>query len=210
VVGTDHPSLPGPEAEDTVGSRAGEQHPSFPPAAQLPGPVVGESTGGAHRADPAQRSDRRLAIVLACLAAIVLVGGGLEIGSRLGNDSGATAQQQSAAGLPPGPPPGDPPGPPGESPATRPDVTVNQPRGDAQTTFVVSGRGWRPDTRITLTLDGRPVAPKGPATDRQGAFNYTLNQGQEMFPTGLKVGEHTVTASGPGGQRVEKTFRVVP
>ena len=44
--GTDHPSLPGREPEDTVGSRAGEQHPSFPPAAQLPGPQVGESTGG--------------------------------------------------------------------------------------------------------------------------------------------------------------------
>ncbi|HEY7104227.1 MAG TPA: serine/threonine-protein kinase [Mycobacteriales bacterium] len=210
VDGADHRSLPGREPEDTVGSRVGEQHPSFPPATRLPGPPVGEHTGGAHRAEPERRVNRRLAIVLACLAAIVLVGGGLEIGSRLGNDGGAAAQQQTDPGLPPGPPPAGPPPPPGESPSTRPDVNVNQPRGDAQTTFVVFGRGWRPGTAISLTLDGHPVVPKAPIADRQGAFNYTLNQGQEMFPAGLQLGQHKVIASGAGGQRDEASFSVVP
>jgi hypothetical protein len=146
--------------------------------------------------------------VLACLAALVLVGGGLEIGSRLGNDgSGAAVQQQDR---PPGAPPGDPPPPAGPGTSTRPNLEVNQPRGDAQTTFVVSGRGWRPRTAVTLTLDGRPVVPTGPVTDRQGAFNYTLNQGHEMFPTGLPVGPHTVIASGASGQRDDASFSVVP
>jgi hypothetical protein len=209
VEGTDHPSLPGREPEDTVGSRAGEQHPSFPPAAQLPAAPTGD--GGAHRAEPARRSDHRLAIILACLAAIVLVGGGLEIGSRLGNnDGGGTAtQQQVDPGRPPSGRPGDgPPRPPGGGAATKPDITVNQPFGDAQTTFVVSGRGWQPGTPVTLTLDGHPVVPKAPATDKQGAFNYTLNQGQEMFPTGLRPGRHTVQATGAGGQKAVIDFEV--
>ena len=209
VAGSDHPSLPGREPEDTVGSRAGEQHPSFPPAAQLPGPQGGEHTGGAHRAEPARRVTHRLAIVLACLAAIVLVGGGLEIGSRLGTDSGGTAQQQVDPGRPPGGAPGGaPPAPPPGDPATKPNVSVNQPFGDSRTTFVVSGRGWGSGTTVTLTLDGHPVVPKAPATDKQGAFNYTLNQGQEMFPTGLPAGRHTVQATGTGGQKAVTSFDV--
>jgi serine/threonine protein kinase len=212
VAGADHPSLPGSEPEDTVGSRAG-QHPSFPPSAQLPGPPADPGTGdggGAHRAGPAQRSNRRLAVVLACLAAIVLVGAGLEIGSLLGgNNGGGAAQQQTDPGRPPGGPPGQgPPRPPDGGRATTPDITVNQPFGDARTTFVVSGRGWRPSTTVTLTLDGHPVVPKGPATDRQGAFNYTLNQGQEMFPAGLPAGQHTVRATGSGGQKAVVSFAV--
>jgi len=210
VDAADHPSLPGREPEDTVGSRAGEQHPSFPPATQLPGPQVGEGTGGgAHRADPPRRVDRRLAIVLGCLAAVVLVGGGLEIGSRLGNDgSGTAAQQQVDPGLPPGGPGQRPPPPPAGDPAAKPEVSVNQPFGDSRTTFVVSGRGWRPSTTVTLTLDGKPVVPKAPVTDKQGAFNYTLNQGQEMFPSGLPAGPHSVQATGNGGQKAVDTFKV--
>jgi hypothetical protein len=151
----------------------------------------------------------RLAIVLACLAAIVLVGGGLEIGSRLGNDSGGTAQQQVDPGRPPGGAPGGaPPAPPPGDPATKPNVSVNQPFGDSRTTFVASGRGWGSGTTVTLTLDGHPVVPKAPATDKQGAFNYTLNQGQEMFPTGLPAGRHTVQATGTGGQKAVSSFDV--
>jgi hypothetical protein len=221
-VAGEHPSLPG--QEETLGSRAGQQHPSFPPATQLPGPVA---SGGAHRADPAQgadpadgtdpgqrtdparRADRRLAIVLACLAAVLLVGGGLEIGSRLANnDNGAAAQQQAGLGPPRGGPGQAPPRPPPGDTAAKPDITVNQPFGDARTTFVVSGRGWQPDTTVTLTLDGHPVVPKAPATDKQGAFNYTLNQGQEMYPAGLPAGRHTVQATGNGGQKAVIDFDV--
>ncbi len=235
-VAAEHPSLPGREPDDTLGSRVGQQHPSFPPAAQLPVPPASEAaSGGAHRAepsadpapevdgeqaaepateaDPARRADRRLAILLLCLAAIILVGGGLEIGSRLGhNDSGSAAQQQLDPNRPPpGPPPdGDPPRPPGDQAATRPSIDVNQPRGDARTTFVVSLRGWQPGTRVTLSLDGRPLAAKGLVTDRKGAFNYTLNQDQQLFPSGLSLGHHTVTATGDGGQHAEDGFEVVP
>jgi hypothetical protein len=147
-------------------------------------------------------------IVLACLAAILLVGGGLEIGSRFGNDGGTT-QQQVDPGRPPGGPPGQgPPRPPGGGVAAQPGVGVNQSFGDARTTFVVSGRGWQPDSTVTLTLDGRPVAPSGLPTDREGAFNYTLNQGRAMFPTGLPTGRHTVTAKAGDGKSAQATFEV--
>ena len=206
VAGTDHPSLPGREPEDTVGSRAGEQHPSFPPAAQLPGPQGGEQTGGAHRADPARRVTHRLAIVLACLAAIVLAGGGLEIGSRLGNDGGTAAPQQAEVG-PQGPRPGqEPPPPPGDEPATgRPEFKASQPFGDPDTSFVVYGRGWRPRTEVILRLDGG--TPVRLVTDRKGAFNWTVNQGGELFADGLPVGEHVVEATG-GGQDLRASFSV--
>jgi serine/threonine protein kinase len=228
------PSLPGREPEDTVGSRAGAQHPSFPPAAELPRPepaangagangagangakmtgaeaTGAEATGGgAHRADPGRRADRRLAIVLACLAAIVLVGGGLEIGTRMGNDSGGSAsQQQLDPTRPPGPPPGQPPPlPPGQVPGGSPELLVNQPIGDRSTTFVVSGRGWRRDVTVTIRLDGRTRSGPAVVTDREGAFNYTLNQAREFFPDGLPTGQHVVEASG-GGQRLQKSFTV--
>ena len=70
------------------------------------------------------------------------------------------------------------------------------------------GKGWGSGTTVTLTLDGHPVVPKAPATDKQGAFNYTLNQGQEMFPTGLPAGRHTVQATGTGGQKAVTSFDV--
>jgi hypothetical protein len=210
VDGADHPSLLGRAPEETVGSRVGEQHPSFPPAAQLPVVPSGEHIGGAHRAGPARPVNRRLAIMLACLAAIVLVGGGLEIGSRLGNDGGGAAtQQQIDPARPPGGAPGEgPPRPPDGGPAAKPGITVNQPFGDARTTFVVSGRGWQPESAITLTLDGKPVVPKAPDSDKQGAFNYTLNQGLEMYPAGLPPGRHTVQATGAGGQKATVDFKV--
>jgi hypothetical protein len=218
--GSGHPSLsPGPDpalAEDTVGSRAGGRHPSFPPASELPGPApaatgAGEDREtGAHRADPGRRADRRLAIVLACLAAVVLAGGGLEIGTRLGDSGGGAAQQQADPGRPPDGPAGagqPPPLPPGQGHGDHPEVSVNQPFGDSRTTFVVSGRGWRPETAVAVTLDGRPLVPAGLTTDREGAFNYTLNQGGQMFPTGFPAGRHTVIATA-AGKRDEATFEV--
>ena len=223
-VAAEHSSLPG--QEETLGSRAGQQHPSFPPATQLPATPAtpaSDGTGGrvaqppadapdpAQEHDPARKADHRLAIVLACLAAIILVGGGLEIGSRLGhnNNNNGAAQQQGNLGPPPGGPPGQgPPGPPGGGAAAKADITVNQPFGDARTTFVFSGRGWQPDATVSLTLDGHPVVPKAPATDKQGAFNYTLNQGEQMYPAGLPAGHHTVTATGEGGQRDDVSFDV--
>ena len=209
VAGSDHPSLPGREPEDTVGSRAGEQHPSFPPAAQLPGPRVGEGTGGggAHRADPARRADHRLAIVLACLAAIVLVGGGLAVGTQIG---GTTTVQ--VAGPPAGPPPGREPPPPvsgqNDSPVGPAELQPNQPFGDSDTLFVLHGRGWRPGTVVTIRLDGRATAPDRPVADRQGTFNYVVNQRHEFFPGGLPSGTHSAQATGAGGQQAVANFRV--
>jgi serine/threonine protein kinase len=199
------------EPEDTVGSRAGEQHPSFPPATALPRPpAIGAEDGtGAHRADPGRRADRRLAVVLACLAAIVLIGGGLEIGTRLGNsEPDSSTVQQSDPDRPPGPPPGQaPPVPPGRVPGGTPELRANQPFGDASTTFVVSGRGWRPNVTVAIRLDGR-LRPGPPLlTDGEGAFNYTVNQAHEFFPNGLPPGQHVVEASG-GGQRLRTSLSV--
>ena len=140
------------------------------------------------------------------LAAIVLAGGGLEIGSRLGNDGGTAAPQQAEVG-PPGPRQGqEPPRPPGDEPATGPpEFKASQPFGDPDTSFVVYGRRWRPRTEVTLRLDGG--TPVRLVTDRKGAFNWTVNQGGELFADGLPVGEHVVEATG-GGQDLKASFSV--
>jgi hypothetical protein len=205
VEGAEHPSLPEREQEDTVGSRAGAQHPSFPPAAQLPVPPIEEhARGGGVR-----RLDRRLVIVLACLAAILLVGGGLEIGTRIGDNGGnagsSTTQQQPDSDRPPGPPPGPPPFPPGAGTGAKLELKMNQPFGDPDTTFVVSGRSWQPGSEITLRLDGG--APQRLRTDRTGSFNWTVNQGGRVFSHGVPPGKHVVEVNG-GGRRMETSFTV--
>jgi hypothetical protein len=87
---------------------------------------------------------------------------------------------------------------------------VNQPFGDPNTSFAVYGRGWDPRSKVTLVLDGRRAQAASLVTDKQGSFNYVLNQGQELFPAGLPVGQHTVTATGDGGRRAEISFSVGP
>jgi serine/threonine protein kinase len=232
-----HPSLPaGADVDGTVGSGLG-QHPSLPPGlprsqpepTPIPDPLTPSQDSepdrrpsGAHRAvlpahrslvpDPGRRADRRLAVVLACLAAIVLIGGGLEIGTRItGSGDGGTTQTQSS-GPPPGPPPGREPPPPvsgqGESRDGPPALAPNQPFGDSDTTFVMHGRGWRPGTVVTIRLDGGTAAPDRPVVDRQGTFNYVVNQRHELFPAGLPAGDHVLEATGVGGQRAEARFSV--
>jgi hypothetical protein len=71
----------------------------------------------------------------------------------------------------------------------------------------VSGRGWRRGVTVTIRLDGRTRSGPPVVTDREGAFNYTLNQAREFFPDGLPPGRHVVEASG-GGQRKETSFDV--
>ncbi len=219
-----HPSLPpgrGPspvveaEPDDTVGSRAGGRHPSFPRAAELARPRPA-ATGaekdpgtGAHRADPGRRADRRLAVVLACLAAVLLAGGGLEIGTRIGSaaDAGSSTAQQGDAGPPPDPGPGqDPPPPPGgDGGGGPPLLRTSQQFGDPDTTFVVYGRDWPPGTEVTVRLDGG--TPVRLAIDRKGAFNWVVNQGKAAFPNGLPLGEHAVEATG-GGTDLRTSFSV--
>jgi hypothetical protein len=181
-------------------------------------PGAGPPHGGAHRAlvaDPGRHADRRLAIVLACLAALVLIGAGIEVGTRIagGGDGGTAANTAAQVGGPPaGPRPGEEPPPPvsgqTDSPAGPPALAPNQPFGDPDTTFVVHGRGWRPGTDVTIRLDGRGTAPDHPVADKRGTFNYVVNQRHEFFSGGLPPGNHVVRATGAGGQQAEARFSV--
>jgi Protein kinase domain len=98
----------------------------------------------------------------------------------------------------PGRGPGGPPIPQGPPPGTKteaPEVAMNQPHGDADTSFTVHGAGWHPGTPLTIKLDGR-TSPYRPVPDITGSFNYTVNQAHEFFPAGLPTGSHEITVTG--------------
>jgi serine/threonine protein kinase len=210
-VGQPGAGLPG-EGKPAAGGRSAGERPDQDD--------VAHRASGAHRAllpDPGRRADRRLTVVLACLVALVLAGGGLEIGTRLGGSgsgSAATVGQPTVqpTGPPPGPRPGDDPPPPvsgqHDVPQGPPALAPNQPFGDSTTSFVVHGRGWRPGTVVTVRLDGGRAGPDRPVVDRKGTFNYVVNQRHEFFPGGVPAGDHVLEATGAGGQRAEAQFRV--
>jgi serine/threonine protein kinase len=214
------------DAEGTFGSRPSlpalpplSAPPSAPPLSPAPFPPApvppSELSLPPGTQPPSGRGrDRRLLVVLAALAAIVLIGGGILLGTVL--DGGAPpAQQQSQppAQQQPGPPRGPPPGPPpGDNPqGGPPTLQVNQPEGDSSSTPVVSGRGWRPGTSITIRLQGGRTSPDHPVVDRAGSFNYALNQTHEFFGAGLPAGRTIVFAvTGSDGARQQVSFRVNP
>jgi Protein kinase domain len=93
---------------------------------------------------------------------------------------------------------GGPPVPQGPPPGTKtdaPELTMNQPGGDTNTTFTVHGAGWHPGTPLTLALNGH-ASPYRPIPDVTGSFNYTLNQAHEFFPAGLPGGTLEITVTG--------------
>jgi len=178
-----------------------------------PFPAGGDAPAARHR------PDRRLVLLLLLpLLAVALAGGGVVLGARVARTPATSAQEQ-------GPPadrrpgeeepggPGNGPREPGSGLDGRPGgparLEVNQPYGDRDTTFVVSGRGWEPHTEVTIVLAGGPTLPNRPRADRAGAFHYVIGQDRELFPRGLPLGEHVVAATA-GGRRIEVRFRVDP
>ena len=118
------------------------------------------------------------------------------------------------------PPPGQspPPGqgsPPGEAaPVIDPTpgvpyIALSQPTGDSNTGFVVHGGYWPPGHPVTIELLGHGAAPVPPIADRQGTFNYVINQDHEFFTDGLPAGIYTVRAVAAGGRSASARFEVI-
>ena len=177
--------------------------PALTPPSVPPGPpAAADAPAAAPEADPGRHrwgtdrgsdrgtergTDRRILVALLALAAVVLAGGGIALGTVLGNGGTGTAAQQT--GQPPGPPPDGPPPPP-RDPAdigsgAGPKLVVNQPHGDKLTHPTLQGTGWAPGTSVTVRVAGGPTSPVHPSVDRSGSFNYTVNQTGELYPGGL-------------------------
>ena len=168
----------------------------------------GEATRRARRrrkpnAEPSPRPPSRALLPLwaRVVAALVLLGAGIGIGITV---HGSRAQ---AAG---GNPPGLPPALCTTITSSGPAICVSQPVGDGDTVFVIHGTGFPPFAPVTVKLDGVGVSPDHTLTDRQGTFNYAVDQGHHFFHGQIPPGSYQVEAAASGGPSESASFRVNP
>jgi serine/threonine protein kinase len=110
-----------------------------------------------------------------------------------------------------------PPGglPPGQAPRVIdpkpgvPYIALSQPTGDSYTGFVVHGGNWPRDAPVTIELVGCGNSAVPPIADRQGTFNYVINQDDEFFRDGLPAGLYTVRAVDAAGRSASARFEVI-
>src|ERR1700722_7803181 len=89
--------------------------------------------------------------------------------------------------------------------AGAPKICVSQPFGDGYTDFVIHGVGFAPMEPVTVAVDG-VASPDHPTTDREGTFNYVVNQGQYSKP--LKPALYNVVVTARGGVIADASFQV--
>jgi serine/threonine protein kinase len=106
--------------------------------------------------------------------------------------------------------PGQPPASPPNGVSRKPKLVVGQPQGDGHTVFVLHGSGFIPFTQIRIELVGAGTSPDRPVVDREGTFNYAIDQGHLFFHGLIPVGDYKVVALGARGRRASATFQVVP
>lgn len=134
---------------------------------------------------------RRLLVLLVLTTAVVAVA------------APASAQQSSPCppGQPSGRPPGQPPDQPGQ-PTGRPpqyppgECNLRLSRGSAARgeSVTATGGGYRPASRVEVTLNSEPMPLGSATTDAAGAFELRFT-----VPASATLGRHTVTASGVDG-----------
>jgi len=92
-----------------------------------------------------------------------------------------------------------------------PVIGVSQPTGDGTTIFIVRGESWPPGQLLTITLVGGlglETSPIHPIVDRDGSFNYAINQDHEFFRGALPAGTYTVRVTDGAGVSARARFRV--
>jgi serine/threonine protein kinase len=150
---------------------------------------------------PATRSRRVAVAAVAAAAAGILIGAGWAVGTSVA-DSGrpqlGPILQAPPGGLPP----------PGTTSHGAPNVALNQPNGDPDTTFVIHGSNWPPGHPITVTLVGVRTSPIHPIADRAGTFNYAINQDHEFVRGRLPPGVYTVRVTDSAGASAKASFEV--
>jgi hypothetical protein len=163
--------------------------------------------GGPERTGP--RWGRPLTIAALACAGAVLVAAGVFLGASL-SDTGGQKQNSTVSGNFPVPPPGPPPSVLPDGQSTTPKVVLNQPYGDGNTVFVIHGSGWVPLTRVTVAIAGHGVSAFTPVVDREGTFNYAINQGHEFFAGMVPAGNYRIVVKGSGKRQARIGFRVLP
>jgi Protein kinase domain len=146
---------------------------------------------------------RPLVWVASAVAAVALVAAGTAIGVSL-HGSGAAQASDSRLG-PVAPPPCPPP-----ALSSTPQLCVSQPYGDSDTVYVIHGSGFVPGTPVTVRLLGVGVSPERPVADRQGTFNYAIDQGHYFFRGAIRPGTYSAVVTAPGGRSARASFRVYP
>ena len=96
-------------------------------------------------------------------------------------------------------------------------VCVSQPYGDGDTVYVIHGSGFVPFSSVTVSLVGVGVSPDRPVTtpdrpvvDREGTFNYAIDQGHHFFPGPIPAGTYRAVVTAPGAGSVSASFEVNP
>jgi len=198
-----HTALPGFESPAAfhAGQDAGQDAPPPPPPGRGRGRLLAQT---------------RWSWLIVAGMALALVAGGAAVGIVL-----------DGRGSPPpgaGPPPGTqslgPFGTPSSEctaaePTSKPLLCVNQPIGDSDTVFVLSGSGFPVGAPVTVSLLGHGTSPYRPRADQRGTFSYAIDQGYNFFSGssgssgGIPPGTYTAVVTASGGRSVHATFQVV-
>jgi len=222
---------PQPPAADAVA--AGEESSNdatFGSYTSVPAPGPARSRSPADRAGArgpgrARRRPRALTAAALAVGGALLVAVGVAVGASYraparrpaqpgsgvaaSPGAGGTAAVTNPARLPPYVPPGPPPSTLPSGASKHPRLIMGQPFGDGDTGFVVHGSGFLPLTRVRVELAGAGVSRFQPTVDRQGTFNYTIDEDHLFYPGPIPVGWHTVLVLGAGGRRAHTRFQVL-
>jgi serine/threonine protein kinase len=191
-----HTALPGFESPAALHAAPG------PPARHrrrraLPRP------GASARAAPRRR--RPLVWTGAAAVAVLLLAAGIGTGFLL---HGPSAKAANTPIIPAGAPPCT-----AVVVGGAPQLCVSQPFGDGDTVYIIHGNGYEPFSQITVKLVGpgvSRVSPDHPVADKQGTFNYAVDQGHYFFPGQGQIppGAYTVVVTAPGRSSATSTFLV--
>jgi hypothetical protein len=220
-------------AEATIGSQSGLAGGAVPGRIDVGHGKAGARDRRNHPRRWPARYGRPAAVAVAAVALVaaswlvgrVTAGAGPAAGpasaSSSNTDTGSPRAGQSpelgpVIAVPPGRGPGGGQNPPGTAPFQTladaapgvPVIGVSQPAGDGDTVFVIRGQWWPVGKPVTVTLVGVGVSPRHPIVDRDGSFNYAINQDHEFFAGVLPAGIYTIRASDAAGASAQARFEV--
>jgi len=142
------------------------------------------------------------------LAGAVLVAGGVSLGETLSDSGDTTAASSASLGSQPPPPPNVLGPKCAGAPSGAPALCVNDPQGNPSTTFTVRGSGFKPGSRVTLTLVFYPPPLSGPPPAPQTVRTLTVAANGQVRLGQFPLGLYQVVAS--AGNKPAAVFRVIP